>query len=61
MGFKDWLNKGKKMAAENKDAVKDGVDKTGDYVDDKTGGKYADQVDQGQDKAKDYVEDLPEE
>jgi len=61
MGLRDWLNKGKKMAAENKDAVKDGVDKAGDFVDDKTGGKYAEHVDKGQEAAKDYVEKLPEE
>lgn len=61
MGLRDWLNRGKKMAAENKDSVKGGIDKAGDFVDDKTGGKYADHVDQGQDKAKDYVDDLPEE
>jgi hypothetical protein len=38
MGLRDWLNKGKKAAAENKDAVKDGVDKAGDFIDEKTDG-----------------------
>jgi hypothetical protein len=60
MGLRDWLNKGKKAAAENKDAVKDGVDKAGDFIDDKTGGQHADHVDKGQDAAKDYVDKLPE-
>lgn len=61
MGFKDWLDRGKKAAAENKDAVSGGIDKAGDFVDEKTDGKYADHVDKGQDAAKDFIEKLPEE
>ena len=61
MGLRDWFNKGKKAAAENKDAVSEGVDKAGDFVDDKTGGKYEEHVDKGQEAAKDYIEKLPEE
>lgn len=61
MGIKDWFNKGKKLAAENKDAVSDGVDKGGDFIDEKTDGKYAEHVDKGQDAAKDFIEKLPEE
>ncbi len=60
MGIKDWFSKGKQVAAENKDAVKEGIDKAGDVVDDKTGGKFSEQVDQGQEAAKDFIEDLPE-
>lgn len=60
MGFKDWFSKGKQAAAENKDAVKDGIDKAGDMVDDKTGGQHSEHVDMGQDAAKDFVDDLPE-
>ena len=60
MGLRDWLNKGKKAAAENKDAVKDGVDKAGDFVDEKTGGQHAEHVDNGQEAAKDYIDKLPE-
>lgn len=59
IGFKDWLAKGKKAAAENKDAVKDGTDKAGDVIDDKTGGKHAEHVDEGQNAAKDVIEELP--
>jgi hypothetical protein len=40
----------------NKDTVKGGIDKAGDAVDDKTGGKIADQVDKGQDMANDAVD-----
>jgi hypothetical protein len=42
----------------NKDTVKGGVDKTGDAVDDKTGGKYAEPVDKGQDAATDAVDKI---
>lgn len=61
MGWKDWFNRGKQAAAENKDAVKGGIDKAGDMVDEKTGGQHAEHVDKAQDAAKDYVEKLPEE
>ena len=36
MGIGDLFKKAKNAAAENKDAVKDGIDKAGDFVDDKT-------------------------
>lgn len=61
MGWKDWFNRGKNVAAENKDAVNDGIDKVGDMVDEKTDGQHAEHVDKAQDAAKDYVEKLPEE
>lgn len=60
MGLRDWLNKGKKAAAENKDAAKDGVDKAGDFIDEKTDGKHAERVDKGQETARDYIDKLPE-
>jgi MT0933-like antitoxin protein len=60
MGIRDWFSKGKQAAADNKEAVKDGIENTGDMVDDKTGGEFSEQVDQGQDMAKDFVDDLPE-
>jgi hypothetical protein len=43
----------------NKDTVKGGIDKAGDAVDDKTGGKFTDRVDKGQDMATDAVDKLP--
>jgi hypothetical protein len=42
----------------NKDTVKGGVDKAGDVVDDKSGGKFVGQVDKGQDMAKDAVDTI---
>jgi hypothetical protein len=42
----------------NKDKVKGGIDKAGDTVDDKTGGKFSGQVDTAQDTAKDAVDKI---
>ena len=50
------LDKAKSMLFQNKDKVEDAIDKAGDAVDKKTGGKYADQVDTAQEKAKDILE-----
>ncbi len=35
--------------------VSEGIEKVGDFVDDKTGGQFADQVDQAQDFLKDQL------
>ena len=50
------LGKAKSALFENKDKAKDLIDKAGDVVDKKTGGKYADKVDTVQDKAKDALD-----
>ncbi|MGD2044184.1 MAG: antitoxin [Acidimicrobiia bacterium] len=60
MGVGDFVDKAKDMAAENKDKVKEGIDKAGDTIDEKTGGEHAEHVDKGQEAAKDYVEKLDE-
>ena len=39
------------FASQNSDKISDGIDKAGDFIDRKTGGKYADQVDKAQDVA----------
>lgn len=61
MGFADNLkgivDKGKELAADNADKIEDAVDKAGDFIDDKTGGKYADKVDKVQDAAKKAIPD----
>ena len=41
------LDKIKGMIGGNADKVKDGVDKAGDMVDEKTGGKFSDEVGDG--------------
>lgn len=45
-----------RLIAENKDKIKDGIEKAGDFIDEKTGGKYADKVDQAQNAAGDFVD-----
>lgn len=47
------LDKIKGMLKGHPDQARQGVDKTGDFVDDKTGNKHQRQVDTGQDKLKD--------
>lgn len=60
MGIGDFVDKAKDFASGNKEKVKDGIEKAGDLIDEKTGGKYADQVDKGQEAAEDFVEGLDE-
>ena len=40
------------------DIVNDAIDKGGDAINDKTGGKASDQIDKGQDALKDKLGDL---
>ena len=61
MGFADNLkgmvDKGKDLAAENSDKIDDVVEKAGDLIDNKTGGKYADKIDKVQEAAKKAIPD----
>lgn len=50
--FKGAIDKVKDLAGQHSDKVEDVVDKAGDFIDDKTGGKYADKVDSVQDAVK---------
>jgi hypothetical protein len=50
------LDKAKSLLSQNKDAAKGAVDKGGDIVDEKTGGKYQDKVDTAQQKADDFID-----
>lgn len=45
------FDKAKDMASDHPDKVDQGIDKAGDTVDSKTGGKYAGKVDKGQEAA----------
>ena len=49
------FDKAKDALSEHSDKVDEGIDKGGDLVDEKTGGKYVGQVDQGQEFAKDRL------
>ncbi|MFJ2620859.1 antitoxin [Glutamicibacter sp. NPDC087344] len=46
------------FASANSDKIADGIDKAGDFIDEKTGGKYADKVDGVQDGAKNFLGNL---
>lgn len=50
--LKGIVDKGKELAAEHGDKIEGAVDKAGDIIDQKTGGKYAETVDKVQDAAK---------
>ena len=58
MGF---LDKVKNLFSQNADKVDSAIDKGGDLVDDKTGGKFSEHVDKGQDVANDAVDKLTDE
>ncbi|MEU9706454.1 antitoxin [Streptomyces sp. NPDC047981] len=53
MGIMDKL---KGMMGQHSDKAKMGVEKGGDAVDQRTGGKHARQVDQAQQKAQEYID-----
>jgi hypothetical protein len=48
MGF---LDDAKKLVDDHDDKVDEAIEKAGDFVDDKTGGKFSDQIDKAQDIA----------
>jgi len=52
----DLKGKAQQLVGGNEQAIKDGIEKAGDFVDSKTGGKYADKVDAAQRSASGYVE-----
>lgn len=52
MGF---LDKAKQFASKNPDKVKQGLDKAGDAVNERTDGKYADKIDKATDVASDKL------
>jgi hypothetical protein len=56
VGDVNLLDRAKSLLAKNSDKAKGVVDKAGDIVDEKTGGKYADKVDTVQDKTKDALD-----
>jgi hypothetical protein len=59
MGFlNDVKAKLTKAVDSQGDKIGDGLEKAGDLVDKKTGGKYAEKIDAGVDKAKDALDDL---
>ena len=55
------LDKIKGLIGGNADKVKDGVEKAGDMIDEKTDGKFADKVDMAQDKVGEIIDSESEE
>jgi hypothetical protein len=47
----DFLDKAKDMADQHDDQVDQGLEKAGDFADQKTGGRYDEQIDKGVDAA----------
>ena len=59
MGFLDDAKKRLgKTVDEHGDKIGQGLDKAGDALDKKTGGKHSDKIDQGLDRTKDALDDL---
>jgi hypothetical protein len=55
------FDKAKDALSEHSEHVDTGIEKTGDFVDDKTDAKYAEQVDKGQDFAATRVREYADE
>jgi hypothetical protein len=51
-----FLDKAKDLLAQNADKVETAIDKAGEFVDDKTQGKYSDTIHQVQEEAKKAVD-----
>lgn len=57
MGLLDDLKgKAQQVIGGHEEAIKDGIEKAGDFVDSKTGGKHADKIDSVQQGASDFVD-----
>jgi hypothetical protein len=49
------VDKVKGMLGQHGNKAEKGIDKAGDVIDEKTGGKHSDRVDTAQEKARDFV------
>jgi hypothetical protein len=52
----DLKGKAQRLIGGNEQAIKNGIEKAGDFVDSKTGGKHADKIDSVQRGASDFVD-----
>jgi hypothetical protein len=55
-----WADKAKDLAQDHPDQVDQGLDKAGDFADDRTGNKYTEQIDKGEDSAQQYLTGQPD-
>ncbi len=56
--FDEIKEKATELIQGHSDKVDEAVEKAGDMVDEKTGGKFSDQVDAAQEKAKEVADDM---
>ncbi len=56
--FDDMKDKAEGLVDEHGEQAGSGVDRAGDFVDEKTGGQHSAQIDQGTDRAKDALDKL---
>ncbi|MHA7305879.1 antitoxin [Arthrobacter sp. TMN-49] len=54
--FDDIKGKAEGFISGKEDAIKGGIDKVGDFVDEKTGDKFKDQIDSAQQAASSFVD-----
>lgn len=54
--FDELKNKAKEAIGQHGDKVDEGVDRAGEFADEKTEGKYTDKIGQGGDKVKEGLE-----
>jgi hypothetical protein len=52
-----FMDKAKEFADDHDEQVDQGLEKAGDFADDKTGGKYGEQIDRGVDAAQERTGD----
>ncbi|NEW38911.1 antitoxin [Nocardia cyriacigeorgica] len=53
--LKGLVGKGQEAAAKNSDKINQAIDKGGDFIDQKTKGKYSDKIEKGKEAAKKAV------
>ncbi|MFF7015206.1 MULTISPECIES: antitoxin [Streptomyces] len=58
--LKGLKEKAEDLAEAHGDKISDGLEKVGDFIDDKTDGKHSDKIDTAVDKAQEYVQGLGE-
>jgi hypothetical protein len=54
--FDELKDKAKDVLGQHGDQADQGIDKAGDFADERTGGKYTEQIDQGGQKAKEGLD-----
>lgn len=56
--FDNLGDQAKDLAGEHGDKVDEGLQQAGDFVDEKTGGKFSDQIDKGEEAASNFIDGL---